>query len=107
MNEPQNFRALVESASARHETFGRQLAFLTQKEDITRATTTVNAIRQGTYKSVPTDESIQWTAWLAGISDEVAFRAAGQPIPGPPLAEELPPVVGNVPRKRERPRWTC
>ena len=102
MNEPQSLRELVESAASRHQTSGRQLAFLAQKEGFTLATTTVNAIRQGTYKSVPTDETIRAIAWLAGVSDEVAFMAAGQPVPGPPFAEELPPGVDNLPAKARK-----
>lgn len=92
----------MESAASRHQTSGRQLAFLAQKEGFTLATTTINAIRQGTYKSVPTDETIRAIAWLAGVSDEAAFTAAGQPVPGPPFAEELPPGVDNLPAKARK-----
>lgn len=101
-NESQSLRELVDLAASRHQTSGRQLAFLAQKEGFTLATTTVNAIRQGTYKSVPTDETIRAIAWLAGVKDEVAFTAAGQPVPGPPFAEELPPGVDNLPAKARK-----
>lgn len=102
VNNPHNLRDLVEAAILRHGTSGRQLAFLAQKEGFTLATTTVNAIRQGTYKSAPTDETIRAIAWLAGVSDEVAFTAAGHPVPGPPFAEELPPGVDNLSQKSRK-----
>jgi hypothetical protein len=102
VNKPKSLRDLVEVAITRHDTSGRQLAFLAQREGFTLATTTVNAIRQGTYKSAPTNETIKAIAWLAGVSDEVAFTAAGQPVPGPPFAEELPPGVDNLPAKARK-----
>jgi hypothetical protein len=102
VNKPKSLRDLVEAAITRHDTSGRQLAFLAQREGFTLATTTVNAIRQGTYKSAPSKETIKAIAWLAGVSDEVAFTAAGQPVPGPPFAEELPPGVDNLPPKARK-----
>ena len=102
MNKPKSLRDLVEVAISRHDTSGRQLAFLAQRQGFTLATTTVNAIRQGTYKSTPTDETIKAIAWLAGVSDEVAFTAAGQPVPGPPFAEELPPGVDRLSPKTRK-----
>ncbi|QDG88840.1 hypothetical protein [Pseudarthrobacter sp. NIBRBAC000502770] len=102
MNKPKSLRELVEVAITRHDTSGRQLAFLAQREGFTLATTTVNAIRQGTYKSTPTNETIKAIAWLAGVSDEAAFTAAGQPVPGPPFADELPPGVDNLPAKARK-----
>lgn len=102
MNKPKSLRDLVEVAITRHDTSGRQLAFLAQDKGFTLATTTVNAIRQGTYKSAPTTETIKAIAWLAGVSDEVAFTAAGQPVPGPPFAAELPPGVDNLPAKARK-----
>ncbi|WP_252576021.1 hypothetical protein [Pseudarthrobacter cellobiosi] len=92
----------MELAADRHATSGRQLAFLAQRQGFTLATTTVNAIRQGVYKSAPTAETIRAIAWLAGVSDEVAFMAAGQPVPGPPFAEELPPGVDNLSLKSRK-----
>jgi hypothetical protein len=102
VNKPKSLRDLVEVAITRHDTSGRQLAFLAQDKGFTLATTTVNAIRQGTYKSAPTTETIKAIAWLAGVSDEVAFTAAGQPVPGPPFAAELPPGVDNLPAKARK-----
>lgn len=60
------------------------------------------AYSQNAYKSVPTDETIRAVAWLAGVSDEIAFMVAGQPVPGPPFAEELPPGVDLLPAKARK-----
>jgi len=63
---------------------------------------TLNALLGGTYKSTPSTETIRAIAWLAGVSDEVAFTAAGQSVPGPPLADELPPGTDNLSPKSRK-----
>lgn len=102
MKEPQSLRDLVDLAVTRQQTSVRQMGFKAQERGFRVHATTLNLIRQGTYKSVPTDETIRAIAWLAGVSDEVAFKAAGQPVPGPPFAEELPPGVDNLPAKARK-----
>lgn len=102
MNEPQSLRELVDLAVVRQQTSVRQMGFKAQEQGFKMHATTLNAIRQGTYKSVPTDETIRAIAWLAGVSDEVAFMAAGQPVPGPPFSDELPPGVDNLPPKARK-----
>lgn len=83
----------------RHQTSARQPGFKAQHHGFEMHGTALELSRNGTYKSVPKDETTRAIAWLAGVSDEVAFMAAGQPIPGPSFAEELPPDVGNLPAK--------
>lgn len=102
MNEPQSLQQLVDLASAKRQASGRQLGNLAQQHGFRITFTTINAIRQGTYKSVPTTETIRAIAWLAGVSEEAAFTAAGQPVPGPPFADELPPGVDLLPPKARR-----
>lgn len=102
VNASPSLRALVETAVERHQTSVRQLSFLAQKQGFRVTHTTLNQVRSGTYKSAPSDETIRAVAWLAGVSDEVAFTAAGQPVPGPPFAEELPPGVDNLSLKARK-----
>jgi len=102
VNASPSLRALVETAVERHQTSVRQLSFLAQKQGFRVTHTTLNQVRSGTYKSIPSDETIRALAWLAGVSDEVAFTAAGQPVPGPPFAEELPPGVDNLSLKSRK-----
>lgn len=102
MNAPQTLKDLVELAIQRHQTSGRQLAFLAQKAGHRVTVTTINHLRAGTYKSTPSAETLKAVAWLAGVSDEVAFTAAGQPVPGPPFADELPPGIDNLPPKARK-----
>jgi hypothetical protein len=64
--------------------------------------TTLNAIAAGTYKSQPKADTVRAIAWLAGVTDEVAFTAAGLPVPGPPFADELPPGVDNLSPKARK-----
>lgn len=102
VNKPQSLRDLVQLAVQRHQTSGRQLAMMAQREGFAITVTTINHLKAGTYKSVPAVETIRAIAWLAGVSDEVAFTAAGQPVPGPPLADELPPGTDNLSPKSRK-----
>jgi hypothetical protein len=102
VNKPQSLRELVDLAVAKHQTSVRQLGTIAKAHGFKVVYTTLGQIRGGTYKSVPTDETIRAIAWLAGVSDEIAFMAAGQPVPGPPFAEELPPGVDNLPAKARK-----
>lgn len=81
---------------------GRALAELAQKHGFEITHGTVNSIRSGSYKSRPSDGTLRAIAWLAGVSDEVAFEAAGRKMPGRPFAEDLPPGVDELePRQRK------
>ncbi|WGH80623.1 hypothetical protein QDX25_07345 [Auritidibacter ignavus] len=97
---------IVEIARRKHGTSskpasGVQLSRIAQKQGFKITYTTINHIAAGTYKYNPSDETIRALAGLAGVSDEVAFRAAGKTPPGPPLADELPPGSDNLsPRSR-------
>lgn len=103
MNAPKNLRDLLDHALVeRGVTSGRRLADVAQREGFDLTHTTVNAIRGGTYKSQPSDETLRAIAWLAGVSVEDAFTAAGLPVPGPPFADELPPGVDKLSPKARR-----
>lgn len=102
MNQPKSLRDLVELAAQYRGASGLGLSQLAAKHGLQITTTTINAIRQGTYKSTPREATVRALAWLAGVTDEVAFTAAGQPVPGPPFAEELPPGVDNLPAKARK-----
>lgn len=102
VNASPSLSDLVGAALERHRTSVRQLSFLAQKQGFRVTHTTLNQLRAGTYKSTPNGETIRAIAWLAGVSEEIAFTAAGQPVPGPPFAEELPPGVDNLPPKARK-----
>ncbi len=97
-----SLRNLVETAVERHQTSVRQLSILAQKQGYRVTHTTLNQVRSGTYKSAPSEVTIKAIAWLAGVSEQLAFTAAGQPVPGPPFAEELPAGVDNLPPKARK-----
>ena len=61
---------------------GRRLAELAQHggHDISHAT--LNRLRQGTYATRPSDASIRAIAYLADVSENTAFAAAGVRAPG-------------------------
>lgn len=102
MNEPKSLRDLIETAAAKRNASGLRLAEIAEAEGHKITVTTINAIRQGVYKSRPRASTIRAIAWLAGVAEDVAFKAAGQPAPGPPFADELPPGVDNLPPKARR-----
>ena len=73
---------LIEIAATRHDgASGRRLAELAQRagHDISHAT--LNRLRQGTYATRPSDASIRAIAYLADVSENVAFAAAGVSAP--------------------------
>mgnify|MGYP003575560750 CR=1 FL=1 len=102
MNQPKSLKELVELAIQRHDASGLALSQIAKKAGYSVTYTTLNAIRQGTYKYVPREPTLRALAWLAGVDASVAFMAAGQPAPGPPFAEELPPGVDNLSPKSRK-----
>lgn len=103
VNEPKSLNELLDLATQRHGAeSGRALERIARDSGYQIVHTTINAIRKGTYKSKPSDDTIRAIAWLAGVSDKIAFTAAGRRNPGPPFAEELPPGVDDLsPRERK------
>lgn len=86
---------LIEIAAKRHgNASGRRLAELAQQagHDISHAT--LNRLRQGTYASRPSDASIRAIAYLADVSENTAFAAAGVTAPAA--------VVYQPPREAQR-----
>lgn len=103
MNEPRSLMDLALLARDRHGgSSARRLASLAQEHGFTLTYTTYAQILNGTYKSMPQDVTLRALAWLAGVSEAEAFTAAGRRVPGPPLADELPPGVDNLSPKARR-----
>lgn len=102
MNDPQTLQDLVHEAKRKRGTSVRQLAFIAHDHGYKVTHTTLNAIASGTYKSEPREVTVRAIAWLAGVSVEDAFTAAGLPVPGPPFADELPPGVDYLSPKARR-----
>lgn len=96
MNETDTLRGLIGKARRERGKSVRQLALAAQEAGHRIVGTTLNAIEAGTYKSEPTNDTIRAIGWLAKVSDEIAFTAAGRAMPGPPFAEELPPGVDDL-----------
>ncbi|WP_190263643.1 hypothetical protein [Glutamicibacter nicotianae] len=102
VNDTDSLKGLVETAIERHHTSARQLAFKAQDAGFKITYTTLNQIRSNTYKFTPGEATIKAIAYLAGVEESVAFAAAGQPVPGPPLADELPPGADNLSPKSRK-----
>lgn len=78
MTGARTLRDLVEQAAGRHgNASGRQLAQIAQKAGYDVSHATLNRIRRGAYPSAPSPGTIRAIAFLAGVSEETAFAAAG------------------------------
>ena len=73
-----------------------QIGKLAKREGLRLTDTTLNQMRAGSYKFTPREDTLRAMAKLARVDVEVAFHAAGLPVPGPPLADELPPGSDNL-----------
>ena len=93
---PTSLKELAQLVFDMQGTSARQVAQRAEKRGYRLTHTTINQMRAGTYKSVPKEETLRALADLAGVSVETAFHAAGLPVPGPPLADELPPGSDNL-----------
>lgn len=62
---------------------------------------TASQILRGAYRGTPSSATVRAIGWLAGVTDEVAFAAAGQPAPGRPFADQLPAATDTL-NDRER-----
>ncbi|MDR4533243.1 hypothetical protein [Glutamicibacter sp. PS] len=102
MNDTDSLKGLVEIAVERHDTSVRQLAAKAHDAGFKVTYTTLHQIRSGKYKSAPGEQTVRAIAYLAGVEESVAFAAAGQPVPGPPLADELPPGADNLSPKSRK-----
>lgn len=99
---PKTLRELAEAAVDNQSMSARQVALKAERRGYKLTHTTLNQMRSGTYRYTPKPETIRALAWLAGVSEAVAFTAAGQPVPGPPLADELPDGADNLSPKSRR-----
>lgn len=90
VNENQTLRLLLQEAADVRGLSGRGLADLATSNGFNLNRSTVSRILSGTYIARPANDTIRAVAWLAGVSERVAFEAAGRPQPGPSFVDELP-----------------
>lgn len=102
MNDPQMLQDLVLEVKRTRDTSVRQLAIAAKEQGFKIIYTTLHGTSAGTYKSTAREETVCAIAWLAGVSVEDAFTAAGLPAPVPPFTDELPPSVDKLSPKARR-----
>lgn len=98
---PRSLIDLIDAAAKRHGgASGRRLAELAQRagHDISHAT--LNRLRQGTYATKPSDASIRAIAYLADVSENAAFAAAG--VRAPAAVAYQPPREAQRMSSRQR-----
>lgn len=84
MSTPTSLTDLIDIAATRHNASYRRLADIAAAAGHHISHNTLNRLRRGTYAVRPADTSIRAIAYLAGVSDVVAFATAGL---RPPAAE--------------------
>ena len=83
--------AMLEHAKERlGATSGRALAARAEADGYDLTHTQINYLLKGTYKHTPGRKTLEAIAHLAGVPVADAYRAAGQPVPGPRFADEIP-----------------
>jgi hypothetical protein len=99
--QPRSLYDLATTAVARHEgASGRELARKATDAGFTIASTTINHILAGTYRSRPGKATLDAFAWLAGVAPAVAYAAAGEIVSNRPFADELPPEADKLTPKQ-------
>lgn len=102
-DEPQTLQDLARLASERHDgKRGRALGRIAAKHGLTLTYTTFDNIYSGKYMSTPKRETVDALAYLAGVTKEKAYAAAGLPLPLSPFAEQLPPDVDTLDADQRR-----
>jgi hypothetical protein len=98
----ETLRDLLNRASDLHDgASGRRLTDLARAHGFPVTHTTINQIRSGTYSAEPGERTLKAIAWLAQVDLARVYKAAQVPVPGPPLADELPPGSDYLtPRQR-------
>ena len=102
-DEPQTLQDLARLASERHDgKRGRALGRIAAKHGLTLTYTTFDNIYSGKYMSTPKRETVDALAYLAGVTKDKAYTAAGLPLPQAPFAEQLPPDVDTLDADQRR-----
>jgi len=97
VKKPQSLNELIDLAVERHDgASGRELEDIARRGGHKIVHTTINQIRNGTYKSNPSLRTLRALAWLAGVPERVALEAAGRKPKGRPFADDLPPGVDEL-----------
>ena len=95
MNEPKSLRDLIELAALKRGASALRLAELADSAGHRITEAAITAIREGTGTAAPEASTIRAIAWLAGVSEEAAFAAAGQtaehPVPKPADEDAVAP----------------
>ncbi len=90
MNERLTLREVAQTVLTKHDVSGRQLDALARSRGLTISYTTINAMAAGSYRSTPSDKTLDALVSLSGLDQAVVYAAARRPIPLAPLAERLP-----------------
>lgn len=90
-HQPETLAEVVERAVARRNMSLADMAVLANQNGHQISTSPLGLIRTGRYYRHPRVPMLRALAWLAELPEAQVFALVGQPEPGPPLADDLPP----------------
>lgn len=103
MPAPTTLADLIDKAATKHDVrYVTDLARIAQRAGYEVVHTTLNQIRAGTYQHSPSRKTLEAVAYLAGVSYETAYEAAGLGKARKSFAAQLPPDVDRLSAKSRR-----
>jgi len=96
-SQQESLRDIALQAQERHDgAGGRAMERIADRAGKTMSPTTFDRIAAGKYRSKPQEKTLQALAYLAGVSEERVYKAAGRPYVASKFADQLPPDVDQL-----------
>lgn len=96
-SQNESLRDIALIAQQRHDGVGgRQMQRIAERAGKTMSPTTFDRIVAGIYRSKPQAKTLEALAFLAGLSEERVYEAAGRKYVAAKFADQLPPDVDEL-----------
>lgn len=96
-SQNESLRDIAQLAQQRHDgAGGRAMQRLADRAGLVMSPTTFDRIAAGIYRSKPQEKTLQALAYLAGISEQRVYKAAGRPYVAAKFADQLPPDIDQL-----------
>lgn len=95
-SQNETLRDIAQLAFDRHQVKGRGMERLAESGGKWISRSTFDRIYAGTYRSRPTTETLVALAYLANVSEERVYKAAGRKYESRKFADDLPDEIDNL-----------
>lgn len=96
-SQHESLRDIALLAQERHDgAGGRAMQRLAEKAGKVISPTTFDRIVGGIYRSQPQAKTLDALAYLAGVTEERVYKAAGRPYTAAKFADQLPPEIDSL-----------